>query len=1268
MSIRFAKSWPIVGLILTLLALSSSIANSQEEFQPDFARQIRPILSNACFHCHGPDEQTREAGLRLDTKEGLMQLRDGISIVKSGNADESELIRRILSDDPDIRMPPTGSKKTLTDKQRSLLTRWVNSGAPWAQHWSFTPPVKPDVPLVPQSVNTVDAPVSAGNEIDRFLQQTQLQHGLTPSATADVMTLIRRVYLDLTGIQPTVEEADLWAAKLMPEVELHQDVKADSARLDEEAWQQLITELQSRQEYGERWARHWLDLARYADTNGYEKDRPRSIWPYRDWVINAINSDMPFDQFTIEQLAGDMLPDATESQFIATGFHRNTMLNEEGGIDPLEFRFHAMTDRVATTGTTWLGLTTGCAQCHTHKYDPLTHREYYQLMAFLNNADEPSMELADVSLQERWSANQKRADELQAELASQWPISTTHDVSYRIQSATATGSDENAIRINTDNWLTPELSETSSSVATYTIALAVSDFNFDRVSLQFRTASNRAGPGNSAGGNFVLSEISFQALFPSQHHNLGQKRSEKESELSPVSEEHMTKITLPIVSATSSTEQSGYELPKSFDGDPSTGWGLHGKEGIPKTAEAAFVLDTSEFMSFVKQLNMTGVAGWLRVSLSQQHGQAHTIGEFRIQPKARLSDADLEQQRTEQLNVAFEKWLSVERENAVFWRVMKPLEATSNLPILTIEADDAIFASGDTAKRDDYYVTLAALNEPVTALRLEALPDERLPARGPGSTYYEGTLGDFYLTEMDVSTNSGPFRFASATETYARNRFGNNPASAALAIDGDVQTGWSVHDRQGERHVAVFNLKEPIPAETPVSVHMSFGRHFASSLGRFRFSAAQASHPILARDYTDQVEQLLIQPVDMLSDDDRQTLFRQFLLSSPELASHVEQIRLLRKRPEVDSTLVLSERPASHSRPTFRHHRGEYLQPEEPIVAAPPEILHKWPADLPRNRLGFAKWLVLPDNPLTARVVVNRHCVKFFGRGIVATIDDFGLQGSPPDHPELLDWLATTFVVDDKWSVKKLHRRIVSSAAYRQSSAYRSDVVAIDPENRLLCFMPRLRLEAEIVRDSILQAATVLSHKRGGKPVHPLQPDGITEVAFGSPKWHVSAGEDRYRRSIYTMIKRTAPFAMITTFDGPGGEACVANRDRSNTPLQALALLNDVMFVDLANAAAASLMQREDLTTDRQLATQLFRQILVRHPDNDELSRMLQFVESRRAEFIQDEGSVIALINQTNAAKPDKGNSDKIKTDCERAVWTTLARALFSLDETVTRP
>ena len=618
--------------------------------------------------------------------------------------------------------------------------------------------------------------------------------------------------------------------------------------------------------------------------------------------------------------------------------------------------------------------------------------------------------------------------------------------------------------------------------------------------------------------------------------------------------------------------------------------------------------------------------------------------------------------RKQQMLTAFQQWRKDELPNAVEWTPLTPTTATSNLPILTIQDDNSIFASGDTAKRDHYVVTVAPSAGPITAIRLETLPDERLPAGGPGSTYYEGTLGDFYLTEIAANSGDTTLPFAAASQTYAKNRYGNNPVSAALAIDGDAQTGWAVHDRQGERHDAVFVFKEPVPAGASLKIQMTFGRHFASSLGRFRFSSTDAQSQPQARSYSDNVAKLLVQPDEQDTEDQLKQMMAAFLLTAPQLSAQADQIRALRNRPTTTSSLVMAERPTEHPRPTYRHHRGEYLQPKERVQPGLPTALLTENDKAPATRLEFAQWIVSKENPLTARVIVNRQWAAFFGTGLVQTVDDFGLQGEPPSHPKLLDWLAVSFRDDDQWSRQELHRRIVSSATYRQAASVNTKASTVDPQNRLLSFSPRYRLDAEVIRDQFLVASGVLSEKLGGPSVRPLQPAGITEVAYGGAKWNAGKGEDRYRRSLYTYAKRTAPFAMLSTFDGPSGEACVARRNRSNSPLQALTLLNDVMLMDLARQAAERLTAKGDGNDAVQMTT-FFRRLLVRIPTEGELDSLLAFLVAQRQSFLASPESAIQFLGLTEA-QPAATETSRM---ANKAAWAATARALFGLDETLTR-
>lgn len=531
------------------------------------------------------------------------------------------------------------------------------------------------------------------------------------------------------------------------------------------------------------------------------------------------------------------------------------------------------------------------------------------------------------------------------------------------------------------------------------------------------------------------------------------------------------------------------------------------------------------------------------------------------------------------------------------------MEAHSNLPLLTVQPDDSVFVSGDITKNDTYDLRFAAPAGVITAVRLEVLPDERLPHHGPGMTFYEGPKGDFFLGEFQLSVNGQPIKFSRASHSYAKNAFGPD-VSAALAIDGDPQTGWSTADGEGRAHEAVFVLSEPLKSSADWQLKMMFGRHFACSLGRFRISVTTRSEGAEAHDFPAEISSLLLQPGDQITRGQRQTLWRQFLLTLPEFSDMRREIQDLRRPPYPQTTLVLRERPPENPRQTFVHKRGEYQQTGEPVQPDSLSAVAPFPADWPRNRLGFACWLVSTNNPLTARVTVNRQWQAFFGQGIVRTLDDFGFQGEPPSHPELINWLAVEFMRQG-WSLKQLHRLMVTSSTYRQSSRADAEQVSRDPQNRLLARGPHGRLEAEVIRDSALRASGLLAARLGGPSVYPPQPPGVMEVTFGGATWPTSEGEDRYRRSLYTFTKRTAPFALYNTFDGPTGESCLARREVSNTPLQALTLLNDVVFIEASQAMGRNLAAMPESTSER--VREAFRRCLVRPPDPAELEVLSSF-------------------------------------------------------------
>ncbi|HWE40779.1 MAG TPA: PSD1 and planctomycete cytochrome C domain-containing protein [Isosphaeraceae bacterium] len=1001
--------------IPVLVLLVAPTARGAEEDL--FTTKARPILARHCLKCHGPDEGARKAKLRLDRREDATRpAASGARAVVPGDPDESELVVRIFEEDDDQRMPPVKTKDRLTDEEKATLKRWIASGAEYREHWAFVPPRQAPLP----AVRNTSWP---RNPIDVFVLARLEAEGLSPSPEADRATLIRRLSLDLIGLPPTVEEVDAFLDDRSPD-----------------AYERLVDRLLASPHYGERRARRWLDLARYADTNGYEKDRTRSIWPYRDWVIRALNDDLPFDRFTVAQLAGDMLPDRSADDRVATGFHRNTMLNEEGGIDPLEYRFHAMTDRVATTATTWLGLTLGCAQCHTHKFDPITQRDYYRVMAFLDNADEPEFPVPNAEV-----ARRRRA--IEAKVAA-------------------------------------------------------------------------------------------------------------------------------LVDA----------LPSRFPPD-------------------------------------------------------HSVDDPR----------PLDLRRADHLDRRFRAWHDAAERDARRWTILRPSSATANLPRLEVQGDGSVLAAGDQTKSDTYTLTYPTNLQRITAIRLEVLPDDRLPRRGPGRVFYEGSPGDFFLSEFRPSAGGRPIKLAGASQSFAR---GGAPAS--LAIDGDPQTGWAIDGGQGRAHAAVFRLAEPLEASSELTIAMLFERYYASGLGRFRVALTSDPEVAEAVEMPAEVEAILARPGSERSAAERDQVFRQFLMTAHELDDARKEIDRLRSgMPSYPATLVLEERPPSSPRATHLHRRGEFLRPAERVEPGLPAILASPAAVAPRDRLGLARWLASADNPMVGRVTMNRQWAAFFGLGIVRTSQDFGYQGAPPSHPELLDWLAVEFERRG-WSLKRMHRLIVTSATYRQSSRADAGLIARDPENRLLARGPRVRLEAESIRDAALRSSGLLSQKVGGPSVFPPQPPGVaTEGTYGGFEWRASVGEDRHRRGLYTFTKRSAPYAMFATFDAPSGEVCVARREVSNSPLQALTMLNDAVLVE-ASQALGRLMAEQSGPVDERM-THLVRRCLARRPEPEELSAFGRFFEAQRDRFARKELDAAAVAGP--------GDGDPI----DRAAWTATARALLNLDEMITK-
>ncbi len=1166
-------------LILPCLTVSAKAA------EPSFSRDVRPILSDNCFKCHGPDDSARKGKLKLSERESALKGgKSGEPAIVPGKPTESELVTRLHSDDPEERMPPESTKKSLTPEQIRILEQWIAAGAKYEKHWAFQAPMPQTVPKS-----------AATHPIDAFVQSTLAESGLQPSPQADKATLLRRVTFDLIGLPPSPTEIADFLADKSPE-----------------AYEKVVDRLLAAPHYGERWARKWLDLARYADTNGYEKDRNRTIWPYRDWVIKSLNDDMPFDQFTIEQVAGDLLPNATSAQHVATGFHRNTMLNEEGGIDPLEYRFRSMIDRIATTGATWLGLTLQCCQCHTHKYDPIPHKEYYSMMAFLDNADEPEFILTDENQERAAAEREAKAKQLLSSLPAQWRVGN-ESIEWTKPQPTVVTEPAEPHEILADGSVLFAMPGPDSSSATLQFTALKGQYTHVRVEALTDDSLPGKGPGRAPNANFVLSEIEVMVAGK------------------PVK----------LIRPTASAEQSGFPVISAIDGKSDTGWAIQ----IPSRN-----IHENQFATFALE-HPIEANGDTTVIVKQTYGKNHTIGRLAIRfGNVSAAGGEHENARKTSLAKAFDEWRANERTRTASWQVVRPIKATSNLPLLTIQPDSTVFVSGDITKADTYQLDCSKLPPGITAIRLEALPDPRLPAWGPGMAYYEGPKGDFMLGEFQLSALGQPVKITRATESYAKNNFGPH-AEAQLAIDGNPETGWSCAEGQGRSHEAVFQLEKPLAA-SELHLTLMFGRHYACSLGKFRISVTTQSGTVVASQLSADAQLLLHKPD--LTEAQLLALQGEFMLSTPEYASVRSEIANLRLPPTGQTSLVLQERPPENPRRTFVHHRGEWTQPEEQVEPAVLSILNPLPTGAPKNRLGFARWLVCRENPLTARVVVNRAWASFFGRGIVKTQDDFGFQSSPPTHPELLDWLAIRFM-DDGWSFKKLHRLIVTSSTYQQTSHSNSIGEEKDPENKLVWRGPRLRLEAEQVRDAALASAGILSQKMFGPSVFPPQPPSVTtEGAYGAMTWNASSGEDRFRRSLYTFTKRSTPFAFANTFDAPTGESCIVARDRSNTPLQALSMLNDVTLIEASQSLGKHLV--ESAASPEQCVTEIFVRCFSRPPDADELQSVLAFYQKQQTRF----------ATAPEVAKQLAG-SGPVDSTVARAAWTAVVRALLNMDEFVNK-
>lgn len=1153
----------IVGLAMLLITGSVLAADPKVNFQKD----IRPILSNRCFACHGPDEEQIEAGLRLDDAESAMKvLESGNRAIVAGDPNSSEVLRRIRSKDNDLRMPPPSFGEPLSEAEAKKIEQWISAGAPFARHWSFVTPTRPSLP-------TVDAKYRSWvrSPIDHFSLDKMSQHGLEPTKEADRATLIRRLSLDLTGVPPTLD-----------------DVQAFERDDSPQAYETLVERLLASPAFGEHWARKWLDLARYADSAGYADDPARTIWAYRDWVVRSINQDMPFDQFTIDQLAGDLLPSPTDDQLVATAFHRNTLTNNEGGTNDEEFRNVAVVDRVNTTMAVWMGVTMACAQCHSHKYDPISQNEYFRVFAIFNQSQDAdrgdeSPRFDVITPQQRldrarWESELNR---LQQELVAPHP-----DLANSLKAWQATLQTEptwmafpvTAAQLDSGN----ETNLTAKSIQalkvdakdSWTITLDLPDtlelpaaFNFlEPAIIQLRTLPDVALPDQGAGfggGNFVISKVSAK-LVPTQSQSLlgrfiriDHPGKEKILSLAEVEVFQNESNIAKAGKASQSTTDFGGDAARAIDGN------TDGKYASNSTTHSA-ISDSP----------------WWELDL----GSLQSIDRLRIHN--RIDGTVYDRLGGAQISI-----LGAERQ--VLWN--------GSIEKGTIEPKD-----------------LAVINQPSIPITAAYADYEQ-----PGFT-------------------------------------------AQGVLDQDPETGWAVGGSHRNPHSLSLLIEPPknLPDLKGWRLQLrieSQSKHAQHVLGSFALFGTNDSNARNVTSVPGAILQSVRKPTP--SEFDTQVYTNYFYQKvATELQPTRDRIAQLEANlatfKAITSVPVMRDLAKNQQRETFVQLRGNYRAKGDRVEPGLPTAFHPSQKFDATNRLGLAQWIIDPQNPLTARVLANRYWESLFGLGIVRTSEEFGSQGDMPSHPELLDWLATE-MIRREWSTKDFLRLLVNSATYRQDSAVTPQRMEVDSENVYLSRGPRYRLSAEQVRDQALSVGGLLSHRMYGEPVKPSQPKLGLSAAFGSgTDWETSAGENRYRRGLYTTWRRSNPYPSMATFDAPNREVCTLRRDRTNTPLQALVTLNDPVYVEAAQGLARRILldEKKNAPAEEQIRY-AFQLATSRVPSDREVHSMQKILEQSRVQFAQD--AELAMKMASDPIGPIPSGADPL----ELASWTVLGNVLLNLDE-----
>ena len=1162
-----------------------------------YGRDIRPILSDRCFLCHGPDRAKQQAGLRLDIREEALAQRKAGAAIVPGNVDASLLWQRINEHDPARVMPtPESGKRPISADERELLRRWITEGASYEKHWSFTPPVASAVP----QVRDASWP---RNDIDRFVLARMERVGAKPSAEASPEDLVRRVFLDLTGLPPTPEETDAYLA----------DTSADtSADRFEKLVDRLLTEEPYASRHAERAAVPWLDIARYADTSGIHMDAGRQMYLWRDWVLKAFRDNKPYDQFVIEQLAGDLIPNATPDQVIGSGFNRAHVTSDEGGAINEEYLLEYAVDRVNTTGAAFLGLSVGCARCHDHKFDPVTTEDFYSLIAFFNSNEEPGIYgqspdafralepfievpreedkarlavLADAekaALAEQANAGESEKAELATFVAKVRagfaPVTTKFVSAASRDGATLAAQPDGSVLASGAN---PNADE-------HTIVLRTDARDMRVILFEALTDPSLAGGriGRAPNGNAVLDAISVEAVSVADP-------SKKE----PVQ----------ITWAWGDYEQGNadYRVVNALTKGEGRQWAVGGHEA--GGARAAVFTAAKPF----------GFEGGteLRITLNYDSPYAqHVFGRVRLTPMT-ATDA-----------------------------------ALAALP----EATSA------------WYIAGPFMGEAGAAYGIEYGPEKavRFDRRAKfGSTE---TPGEWRYAPGVLEAQAVGLAASVGCEFVARQIYSPDARKLDLSFGSDdglvlYLNGKKVYENQSQRGVA--------PDQDRVSLDLVPGENFLVCKVVNTGGQAGFYHRVVPKDGVFERPMVaLVAPegamraeaVEAAKNGWRIRFSPTYIAATKKLdEAKSERAKLMAGTPK---TMVMKERDMP--RETFVQMRGAYDHPDKnrPVTRRVPTVLGALPDDAPKNRLGLARWLVSAQNPITARVTVNRVWEGFFGAGLVRTSDDFGLQGEWPTHPELLDTLAVQFR-DGGWDLRALVRQIVTSSTYRQTSRVRTEVVNADPGNRLLSYFPRQRLSAEAIRDQALYVGGLLKEKLGGPSVKPYQPEGLwQEVAMLQSNTRVymeGTGDDLWRRSLYTYWKRAAPPPTMLTFDAPTREFCAPKRIATNTPLQALALWNDPQFVEAARGAAERTMRMAG--DDRTRVETLYRRATGTHPTDAMLARMEGVLGENRKHYSAKPDDAKQLLAVGAAPKPEDLDP------AELAAWTLLANAVLSSDATIVK-